>query len=53
MSRSVADPLLIHQSGAVIELVLNRPDKANALDTRLVEALLVASRGPRTAARGC
>src|SRR5215475_7841745 len=42
MSRSVADPLLIHQSGAVIELVLNPPDKANALDTRLVEALLVA-----------
>jgi methylglutaconyl-CoA hydratase len=42
MSRSVADPLLIHQAGAVIELVLNRPDKANALDARLVEALLVA-----------
>src|SRR5262249_14863071 len=42
MSRSVADPLLIHQAGAVIELVLNRPDKANALDARLVEALLAA-----------
>ena len=42
MSRSVADPLLIQQAGAVIELVLNRPDKANALDAGLVEALLVA-----------
>src|SRR5262245_66032702 len=42
MSRSVADPLLIPQAGRVIELVLNRPDKANALDARLVEALLVA-----------
>jgi len=26
MTRSVADPLLIQQAGAVIELVLNRPD---------------------------
>ena len=42
MSRSVADPLLIQQAGAVIELILNRPDKANALDAGLVEALLVA-----------
>ena len=42
MSRSVADPLLIQQSGAVIELVLNRPDKANALSEGLVEALLGA-----------
>ena len=42
MTRSVADPLLIQQAGAVIELVLNRPDKANALDAGLVEALLVA-----------
>jgi len=42
MSRSLADPLLIQQAGAVIELVLNRPDKANALDAGLVEALLVA-----------
>src|SRR5215510_10227806 len=42
MSRSVADPFLIHQAGAVIELVLNRPDKANTLDARLVEALLAA-----------
>jgi enoyl-CoA hydratase/carnithine racemase len=42
MSRSVADPLLIQQAGAVTELVLNRPDKANALDAGLVEALLAA-----------
>ncbi|HEX4827190.1 MAG TPA: enoyl-CoA hydratase-related protein, partial [Xanthobacteraceae bacterium] len=42
MSRSVGDPLLIQQAGAVIELVLNQPDKANALDAGLVEALLVA-----------
>jgi len=53
MSRSVADPLLIQQSGAVIELVLNRPNKANALSEGLVEALLGAACGPRTAARGC
>jgi hypothetical protein len=39
---SAGDPLLIQQTGAVIELVLNRPDKANALDARLVEALLAA-----------
>ena len=45
MSRSVADPLLIQQAGAVIELVLNRPDKANALDVGLVEVLLVAVAG--------
>src|SRR5262245_24299878 len=52
MSLSVADPLLIHQSGAVIELVLNRPDKANALDTRLVEALLAAvAPAPNSGAR--
>ncbi len=42
MTRSVTDPLLIQQAGAVIELVLNRPDKASALDARLVEALLIA-----------
>jgi enoyl-CoA hydratase len=39
---SAGDPLLIHRVGAVTELVLNRPDKANALNARLVEALLDA-----------
>jgi len=39
---SADDPLLIHRAGAVTELVLNRPDKANALDVRLVGALLAA-----------
>jgi enoyl-CoA hydratase len=39
---SADDPLLIHRAGAVTELVLNRPDKANALDATLVEALLAA-----------
>jgi enoyl-CoA hydratase/carnithine racemase len=42
MRQSPADPLLIQQAGAVTELVLNRPDKANALDAALVEALLAA-----------
>jgi enoyl-CoA hydratase/carnithine racemase len=42
MSRAVVDPLLIQQAGAVTELVLNRPEKANALDAELVEALLAA-----------
>jgi enoyl-CoA hydratase len=42
MSSSVADPLQIRTAGAVTELVLNRPDKANALDGSLVEALLAA-----------
>jgi methylglutaconyl-CoA hydratase len=39
---SAGDPLLIQQAGAVTELVLSRPNKANALDARLVEALLAA-----------
>ena len=41
-SRSAADPILIRQAGAVTELVLNRPDKANALDQGMAEALLAA-----------
>jgi enoyl-CoA hydratase/carnithine racemase len=42
MPESTGDPLLVQQAGAVTELVLNRPDRANALDARLVEALLAA-----------
>src|SRR5262245_25288191 len=36
------DPLLIKSTGAATELVLNRPDRAHALDAALVEALLAA-----------
>src|SRR5262249_31588376 len=53
MSRSVADPLLIHQAGAVIELVLNgrtRPTRSMRGWSRRCSS---PSRGPRTAARGC
>jgi len=35
-------PLGVERSGATTRLTLNRPDKANALDTALVEALLDA-----------
>jgi len=35
-------PLLIEKSGAVTSLTLDRPDKANALNAALVEALLAA-----------
>jgi enoyl-CoA hydratase/carnithine racemase len=42
MPASTGDPLLIQSAGAVTELVLNRPEKANALDIGLVEALLSA-----------
>jgi enoyl-CoA hydratase len=41
MNRSLADPLLIQEEGGVIDIVLNRPEKANALDEGLVEALLI------------
>lgn len=38
----MSDPLLIRRNGPVTELVLNRPEKANALNVDLVEALLAA-----------
>lgn len=42
MPESAGDPLLIQSAGAVTDFVLNRPEKANALDVGLVEALLAA-----------
>lgn len=36
------DTLLVERSDAITTLTLNRPDKANALDARLVDALLAA-----------
>jgi enoyl-CoA hydratase/carnithine racemase len=42
LTMSAGDPLLIKQAGTITELVLNRPDKANALDAALVDAMLAA-----------
>lgn len=42
MATAPTNPLLIERSGDIIRLVLNRPEKANALDAALVESLLVA-----------
>jgi enoyl-CoA hydratase/carnithine racemase len=42
MPDSADHPLLIQLAGAVTNLVLKRPNKANALDAALVEALLAA-----------
>jgi enoyl-CoA hydratase/carnithine racemase len=42
MATAPTNPLLIERSDDIIRLVLNRPEKANALDTTLVDALLTA-----------
>lgn len=42
MSESVTLPLIAERSGTLLELTLNRPDNANALDPALVEALIAA-----------
>jgi enoyl-CoA hydratase/carnithine racemase len=41
-NRMMDDPLAVRRDGAVTELVLNRPDKANALNAELVEAMIDA-----------
>jgi enoyl-CoA hydratase/carnithine racemase len=38
----VADPVLIERDGVVTTLVLNRPEKRNALSAELVEAMIAA-----------
>jgi enoyl-CoA hydratase/carnithine racemase len=43
----MADPLLIERDGVVTSLVLNRPDKRNALSADLVEALIAGLREAR------
>ncbi len=40
--------LLVERSGALLRLRLNRPDRSNALDAELVEALLSALEGAAT-----
>lgn len=42
MASVPTSPLAIERSGDIIRLVLNRPEKANALDAALVDALLAA-----------
>ena len=47
---TVADLVLVEQSGGIAEVTLNRPAKLNALSTGLLEALLdtlqAGQRGP-------
>ena len=38
----MADPLMIERDGVVTTLVLNRPEKRNALSAELVEAMIAA-----------
>ena len=40
----MTDDLLVAQEGPVLRLILNRPNKANALNPALVDALIGAIR---------